>query len=80
VTARLAIYDSEQQISNTAVVTFDSAIPDLNVWRKEVWITLANLTFDAQKQYRLIIRDNEDQLDLIAPFPITISLAFDNDF
>jgi hypothetical protein len=28
----------------------------------------------------LIIRDNDDQLDLIAPFPITISLAFDNDF
>jgi uncharacterized protein (TIGR02687 family) len=80
VTARLAIYDGEQQISNTAVVTFDSAIPDMNVWRKDVWLTLANLTFDAQKQYRLIIRDNDDQLDLIAPFPITISLAFDNDF
>lgn len=80
VTARLAIYDGEQQISNTAVVTFDSAIPDMNVWRKEVWLTLANLAFDAQKQYRLIIRDNDDQLDLIAPFPITISLAFDNDF
>jgi uncharacterized protein (TIGR02687 family) len=80
VTARLAIYDGEQQISNTAVVTFDSSVGDMNLWRKEVWVTLANLPFDAQKQYRLIIRDNDDQLDLIAPFPITISLAFDNDF
>ncbi|OYU71397.1 MAG: TIGR02687 family protein [Alphaproteobacteria bacterium PA2] len=79
-TARLAIYDGDQQISNTAVVTFDSAVADMNLWRKEVWLTLANLPFDAQKQYRLIIRDNDDQLDLIPPFPITISLAFDNDF
>lgn len=80
VTARLALYDGEQQISNTAVVTFDSEISDMNLWRKEVWLTLANLTFDSRKQYRLIIRDIDDQLDLIAPFPITISLAFDNDF
>jgi uncharacterized protein (TIGR02687 family) len=80
VTARLALYDGDEQISNAVVTTFDSDLPDMNQWRKEVWLTLANLTFDPQRQYRLIVRDTEDQLDLVPPVPITISLAFDNDF
>ncbi|RYG86413.1 MAG: BREX-1 system phosphatase PglZ type A, partial [Alphaproteobacteria bacterium] len=80
VTARLALYDGETQISNAVVMTFDSAVADMNQWRKEVWLTLSNQTFDPQKQYRLIVRDTDDQLDLIPPVPIIISLAFDNDF
>ncbi len=80
VTARLALYDGETQISNAVVMTFDSAVADMNQWRKEVWLTLSNQTFDPQKQYRLIVRDADDQLDLIPPVPIIISLAFDNDF
>lgn len=80
VTARLALYDGDQQISNAAVVSFDSQEADMNLWRKDVWLTLANLTFDPQKQYQLVVRDADDQLNLIPPVPIIISLAFDNDF
>jgi hypothetical protein len=80
VTARLALYDGAEQISNAQVVSFDSEETDMNAWRREVWLTLANLTFDPQRQYQLIVRDADDQLDLIPPVPIIISLAFDNDF
>lgn len=80
VTARLALFDGDQQISNAVVMTFDSELADMNQWRKDVWLTLANLTFDPQRQYQLIVRDTDDQLDVIPPVPIIISLAFDNDF
>lgn len=80
VTARIALYDGEQQISNAEVVAFESASPDMNVWKKEIWLTLANQSFDPQNTYRLIVRDMNDQLDLIPPHSVTISLAFENDF
>ena len=80
VTARIALYDGEQQISNAEVISFDSAAKDMNHWKKEVWLTLANQSFDPHKKYQLIVRDTEDQLDLFPPHPVTISLAFENDF
>lgn len=80
VTARVALFDGDQQISNAEIVAFDSTAKDLNLWQKEVKLTLANQTFSPQKTYHLIVRDVEDQLDLIPPHPVTISLAFDNDF
>lgn len=80
VTARVALYDGEQQISNAEVVAFDSAATDMNLWKKDVWLTLANQSFDPHKTFRLIVRDVDDQLDLIPPHPVTISLAFENDF
>jgi len=80
VTARIALYDGDQQISNAEVIAFDSNAKDMNLWKKEVWLTLANRSFDPHKKYQLIVRDTEDQLDLFPPHPVTISLAFENDF
>ncbi|WP_159983048.1 MULTISPECIES: BREX-1 system phosphatase PglZ type A [unclassified Novosphingobium] len=80
VTARIALYDGDQQISNAEVIAFDSTAKDMNLWKKEVWLTLANQSFDPHKKYQLIVRDTEDQLDLFPPHPVTISLAFENDF
>ena len=37
---------------------------DMNLWKKDIWLTLANHTFDPHKTYHLIVRDTEDQLDL----------------
>ncbi len=80
VTARVALYDGDQQISNAEVVVFDSASTDMNLWKKDVWLSLANHSFDPRKTYHLIVRNTEDQLDIFSPHPVTISLAFDNDF
>ena len=41
VTARIALYDGDQQISNAEVIAFDSTAKDMNLWKKEVWLTLA---------------------------------------
>ena len=80
VTARVALYDGDQQISNAEVVAFDSVAKDMNLWKKDIWLTLANQSFSPHKTYHLIVRDTEDQLDLFPPHPVTISLAFENDF
>lgn len=80
VTVRVALYDGEQQISNAEVVAFDSSSNDLNLWKKDVRLTLANQSFDPHKTYHLIVRDVDDQLDRIPPHPVSISLAFENDF
>ena len=80
VTVRIALYDGEHQISNAEVISFDSTSKDMDLWKKEVWLTLANQTFNPQKTYTLIVRDIEDGLDRIPPHPINISLAFENDF
>ncbi len=80
VTVRVALYDGEQQISNAEVVSFDSTAKDMDLWKKEVWLTLSNQSFNPQKTYTLIVRDIEDSLDRIPPHPVNISLAFENDF
>ncbi|WP_292686927.1 protease Lon-related BREX system protein BrxL [Novosphingobium sp.] len=69
VTARIALYDGDQQISNAEVIAFDSTAKDMNLWKKEVWLTLANQSFDPHKKYQLIVRDTEDQLDLFRLIP-----------
>jgi hypothetical protein len=80
VTAKIALYDGDQQISNAEVVAFDSTAADMNLWKKDVWLSLANHSFDPRKTYHLIVRSIEDQLDIFPPHSVTISLAFDNDF
>jgi uncharacterized protein (TIGR02687 family) len=80
VTARIALFDGDQQISNAEVVTFDSTASDMNLWKKDVWLTLAHHSFNSSKTYHLIVRNTEDQLDIFPPHPVTISLAFENDF
>lgn len=79
VSVKIALFDGDQQISNGEVVVFESADADMNTWKKDVWLTLANQTFDPKKTYHLIVRDTEDQLEAIRA-PVTISLAFENDF
>ena len=80
VTVRIALYDGDQQISNAEVVSFDSISKNMEQWKKEVWLTLANKSFNPQKTYTLIVRDIDDELDRIPPHPVNISLAFENDF
>lgn len=80
VKARIALFDGDQQISNAEVVTFDSTATDMNLWKKEVWLTLANQSFNPNKTYHLIVRNTEDELDVFPPHSLTISLAFENDF
>lgn len=80
VTVKVALYDGDQQISNAEVVVFDSTAADMNLWKKDVWLSLANHSFNPRKTYHLIVRNTEDQLDIFPPHPVTISLAFDNDF
>ena len=79
VSVKIALFDGDRQISNGEVVAFESADADMNTWKKDVWLTLANQTFDPKKTYHLIVRDTEDQLEAIRA-PVTISLAIENDF
>ena len=78
ITVKVALYDEDKQISNAETVTFDSALSDMNAWRKDIWLTLANQTFDPRKSYKLIVR--KDDQTIVVESNLFISLAFDNDF
>lgn len=78
-TAKIAIYDGEDPVTNVETLTFESKASDMNEWRQEVWLTLASQTFDKKKHYQLSVRNAETGVEE-ARMDVTIDLAFDNDF
>ena len=76
---RVAIYDGDDPITNVETLSFESDSSDMNEWGKEVWLTLANQTFDKKRRYQLIVRNAETDVEEVR-MDVTIDLAFDNDF
>ncbi len=76
---RRRIYEEAEPITNVETVTFDSTSSDMNEWRREVWLTLANRTFSNKTPYHLILRSAETEVEE-ARIEVTIDLAFTNDF
>ena len=78
-TLKVAIYDGDDPVTNVETLTFDSASPDMNEWKKTVALTLEGRRFDSKRVYQLILRDAETGVEE-ARFDVTIDLAFINDF
>lgn len=78
-TVKVAIYEGTEPITNVETISFDSTSPDMNEWRKEVWLMLASRSFSKKTPYQLILRDAETGVEE-ARMDVTIDLAFDNDF
>ncbi len=78
-TIKVAIFEGADPITNAETVTFDSPSGDMNEWRREVWLTLANRTFNNKTPYHLILRNAETEVEE-ARIEVTIDLAFTNDF
>lgn len=77
-TLDVAVYEDGQPISNVERVTFDSALDNLDSWKKQVWLSLQKRSYDKKGSYHLILRD----LDGIeqARVEVSISIAFMDDF
>jgi uncharacterized protein (TIGR02687 family) len=78
-TVKVAIFEDSDPITNTETITFDNMSSDMNEWRKEIWLTLAQRTFNKKSQYQLILRNAETGVEETR-LDVTIDLAFENDF
>jgi len=79
VTVKVAIFEDSDPITDTETITFDNTSSDMNEWRKEIWLTLAQRTFNKKSQYQLILRNAETGVEETR-MDVTIDLAFENDF
>ena len=78
-TVKVAIFEDSDPITNTETITFDNMSSDMNEWRREIWLTLSQRTFNKKSQYQLILRNAETGVEETR-MDVTIDLAFENDF
>ena len=75
----VSLRDGNELISNEEVVTFDSSSASMDERKKSVKLTLKGMQFDKKKEYYLVLRDQQDDIEH-ERIPIHIDLAFARDF
>ena len=75
----VSLRDGNEVISNEEVVTFDSFSASMDERKKSVKLILKGIKFDRKKEYFLVLRDQEDDIEH-ERIPIHIDLAFVRDF
>ncbi len=75
----ISLRDGNEVISNEEVVTFDSSSASMDERKKSVKLILKGLPFDRKKEYFLVLRNQEDDIEY-ERIPIHIDLAFTKDF
>ncbi len=79
VSVAVAIYEGEKAVSSEETVTFDCSTDSMNERLKQVRLSLSGSDFDRQKDYFLVIRDKDLNIEL-ERYRVTIDLAFTDDF
>ena len=77
-TLKISLRDGNDLISNEETVTFDSRSASLDERRKSVKLVLKTGHYDNKKEYFLVLRNTDDTE--YERMPITIDIAFANDF
>jgi uncharacterized protein (TIGR02687 family) len=75
----VSLRDGNEVVSNEEVVTFDSSSASMDDRKKSVKLILKGIPFDRKKEYYLVLRDQEDDIEY-ERIPIHIDLAFTKDF
>ncbi|MCF8037853.1 MAG: BREX-1 system phosphatase PglZ type A [Desulfohalobiaceae bacterium] len=75
----VSVRDGDTLISNETTVTFDSDSDSMEDRKRSVKILLTKGDYDNKKEYALVLRDPETQIEYDR-VPVTIDLAFMNDF
>ena len=75
----VSLRDGTELISNEELVTFDSSSAAMDERKKSVKLILKGVQFDRKKEYFLVLRDQEDDVEH-ERIPIHIDLAFIRDF
>lgn len=78
-TLLIAIRDGNELISNKASITFDSQSSSMDERKKSAKIMLKSGQYDKKKEYSLVLQDSETKIEY-ERIPLTIDLAFTNDF
>lgn len=76
---QVSIRDGNALVSNEETVTFDSSSSSMDERKKSVKLMLKSGNFDNKKEYYLVLRYAETQIEYDR-IPITIDLAFTRDF
>lgn len=78
-TLLISLRDGDSLISTEVTLTFDSESPTMQEREKVAQLTVQSGNYDKKKDYFLVLRDAENQIEY-ERFPVTIDLAFLNDF
>ena len=79
VTFKIGIYAGTEPVSDIQTVTFESASQEMADRKKEVVLTLKNVTFASGKEYRLILRNADTDIEE-QTIPVRIDRVFTSDF
>ena len=79
VTLSIAIYDSDIKVSSEETLTFDSTTDSVADRIKQVRLSLSGTDFDRKKDYFLILKDKDLNVEM-ERYKVTIDLAFTDDF
>lgn len=75
----ISLRDGNDIISSEETVTFDSSSSSMDERKKSVRLMLKSREYDSKKEYALVLRDPETDIEY-ERIPVTIDLAFINDF
>ena len=79
VTIAVAIYEGQKMVSSEHIITFDGATDSALERNKAAQLSLSGDKFDRKKDYFLVLKDKDLQVEL-ERYPVTIDLAFTDDF
>jgi len=79
VTLKVAVYDSEEPVTNIESVTFDSGSDNFDERKKWVHLVLQERQYNKKTPYRLVLRDAETGVEHES-VPVVIDRAFTDDF
>jgi len=78
-TLNVSLRDGDELISNEVSLTFDSQSASMDERKKAAKIMIKAGQYDKKKEYALVLRDAETKIEYLR-VPLTIDLAFSNDF
>ena len=78
-TLSIAIYDGDVKVSSEETLTFDSTTDSVADRVKQVRLSLSGTDFDRKKDYFLILKDKDLNVEM-ERYKVTIDLAFTDDF
>lgn len=76
---RAAVYDGATPVTSVETITFDSTSDSIAERTKSVRLELRSGTYDKSKPYRLVLREFENEAEVLA-VPVVIDRSFDDDF
>lgn len=79
VTLSAAIYGGDSKVSSEEIVTFDCATDSVSEHVKQVRLSLSGTGFDRKKDYFLVLKDKDLNIEM-ERYKVTIDLAFTDDF